>query len=609
MTRPRRHIFLALLITALFTAPAVAQVRDAPAGNNLPEEQRVDEGALRQLVQRTPRDTAKQPAVTRQQHADFAKSLDLDQLRRLAVFDNGRVKILDTLAREQLKRIFGKPAWEDSDTGVAYDPLFTYLDLVFNRQYYADKAIIHVDKLPLRRRLLEDLPAAERETWLRRGRLSPQLLMRPHAQRVMQARDMDLRFMEARDQLFAAIRAFDGSGSRLVMVSPGDGADRWAHLAELRDARLASTGDAAVAAAAGNALNVANPDAARAVDNALRQLATAWRRADAPAANDAIGVLTSELPRINPATYPPRWKLQLEQIYNATHKFTLGYLAYLAGTITLLIAFAVGRRWVMVTGAALAASGFAVHTAGMLVRGILSGRWPIHNQFESFFAITWFAVGVGLVLMLVRRQWLFGAAAAALGACALLVANMTEIPSNDVGQVAGILATSNILYVHVNVVLCSYALIALGFFISLFYLGVHYFGKQDAVQFAATGLGHDASETDDTPGAPTRGKAATLHDLDKAQMIVLQLAFWGLGTGILLGAYWADHAWGRWWGWDPKETWALITLIVYLIAIHVRYGVQRRGLATAWLSVVGFFVMLWTYWGVNLLLAGLHSSA
>ncbi|HNB60559.1 MAG TPA: cytochrome c biogenesis protein CcsA, partial [Phycisphaerales bacterium] len=102
-----------------------------------------------------------------------------------------------------------------------------------------------------------------------------------------------------------------------------------------------------------------------------------------------------------------------------------------------------------------------------------------------------------------------------------------------------------------------------------------------------------------------------LADLDKAQMIVLQLAFWTLGVGILLGAWWADHSWGRWWAFDPKELWALVTWIVYLIVIHLRFamGGRTRALTTAWLSVVGFFVMLWTYFGVNLLLPGLHAYA
>ena len=111
-----------------------------------------------------------------------------------------------------------------------------------------------------------------------------------------------------------------------------------------------------------------------------------------------------------------------------------------------------------------------------------------------------------------------------------------------------------------------------------------------------------------TDGDTSRAKL--LSELDAAQMIVLQLAFWTLGVGILLGAWWADHSWGRWWAFDPKETWALITWIVYLIVVHVRIGAPaKKGITTAWLSVAGFIVMLWTYFGVNLLLPGLHAYA
>ncbi|MBC7771790.1 MAG: cytochrome c biogenesis protein CcsA, partial [Pyrinomonadaceae bacterium] len=126
-------------------------------------------------------------------------------------------------------------------------------------------------------------------------------------------------------------------------------------------------------------------------------------------------------------------------------------------------------------------------------------------------------------------------------------------------------------------------------------------GAEMVNDMSASALGLD----DDAPKGPQR----VLSDLDKAQMIILQLAFWTLGTGILLGAWWADHSWGRWWAFDPKELWALITWMVYLIVIHIRFTVKDRALWTAWLSVVGFFVMLWTYFGVNLLLPGLHAYA
>ena len=102
-----------------------------------------------------------------------------------------------------------------------------------------------------------------------------------------------------------------------------------------------------------------------------------------------------------------------------------------------------------------------------------------------------------------------------------------------------------------------------------------------------------------------------LQDLPDPPVLHAKLAFWTLAVGLMLGAWWADHSWGRWWAFDPKETWALLTWIVYLAVIHLRFAVTgpKRALVTAWMSVFGFFVMLWTYFGVNLLLPGLHAYA
>ena len=100
-----------------------------------------------------------------------------------------------------------------------------------------------------------------------------------------------------------------------------------------------------------------------------------------------------------------------------------------------------------------------------------------------------------------------------------------------------------------------------------------------------------------------------LATLDACNLIILQFAFWLLGLGIVLGAVWADESWGRPWGWDPKETFALVTWIVYLIIVHVRYVTPNKAFWTAVLAIVGFFVMLFNWWGVNFFLVGLHSYA
>ena len=100
-----------------------------------------------------------------------------------------------------------------------------------------------------------------------------------------------------------------------------------------------------------------------------------------------------------------------------------------------------------------------------------------------------------------------------------------------------------------------------------------------------------------------------LATLDACNLVVLQLGFWILGVGIVFGTIWADQSWGRFWGWDPKETFALVTWIVYLIVVHVRVVTDDKAWWTAVLSIVGFFIMLFNWIGVNFFLVGLHSYA
>jgi ABC-type transport system involved in cytochrome c biogenesis permease subunit len=121
---------------------------------------------------------------------------------------------------------------------------------------------------------------------------------------------------------------------------------------------------------------------------------------------------------------------------------------------------------------------------------------------------------------------------------------------------------------------------------------------------AATGKSRARAETTDELRQRT-----FLATLDQCHLVVVQLAFWILGVGVILGAVWADESWGRPWGWDPKETFALVTWIVYLIVVHVRVATEDKAWWTAVLSIVGFFVMLFNWIGVNFFLVGLHSYA
>jgi cytochrome c-type biogenesis protein CcsB len=90
--------------------------------------------------------------------------------------------------------------------------------------------------------------------------------------------------------------------------------------------------------------------------------------------------------------------------------------------------------------------------------------------------------------------------------------------------------------------------------------------------------------------------------------IALGFPLFSLG-GLVFGAVWAQHAWGRYWGWDPKETWLLISWLFYALYLHVRVRWGWSDVRTAWLAVAGFGVAMFTWWGVNYLLSGLHSYA
>ncbi|MEX0744980.1 MAG: hypothetical protein WD118_05210, partial [Phycisphaeraceae bacterium] len=275
--------------------------------------------------------------MAREQHAAFADRVDVSGFARLAVFDGGRVKIVDTLAREQLARIYGRSRWRDDVTGHRYHPVFTYLDLLFNKAHYFDKPIVHVEVLPLRRRMVAHLPEDERERWLRLGRLSPELIAEPAVQDILAGRGADLRLFQAQQLVTGAWNALVTAGARLNMVSPDPGTHRWHHLLTVY-ADPDSVGDA---------------EAGRRVAEQLEAARVAWQAGDADAVNAALAGLVEQLPGVNAETYPASFPLTVEAIYNATSRFTIGFYVYLLAAVALMIAFAVGRRWLAMTGLGL----------------------------------------------------------------------------------------------------------------------------------------------------------------------------------------------------------------------------------------------------------------
>jgi cytochrome c-type biogenesis protein CcsB len=596
MTRPIQTMFVSLLMM-LCASLSSAQ---GPDGNAHPETQEVT--ALSDQIA-NPFGSPVAPNMTIQEKSAFADAIDLSPLSKVAVFHNGRVKILSTLASETVERMTGKHKHFDlivmyNDEGttqsvekIKYDQLFTLMDIMIDPVYYLDRPLIGINYLPLRQSILS-LNARDAESagskfneqgWLKTGMVSPRMVDR-YINEALARNDDSEPFRNAVNRLDRASSLFVNSVGNLQLVAPDSPEMPWAHLGA-----LPTDSPARVAA---------------------QSLADAWRIGDVSGVNSSALALAEALAQINPQTQAAA-SPGLEAIYNKVNAFEWGVWFYLVSLVALVLAFGTGRKSLATIGVVMLFVALAFHGFGFALRSIIAERFAIQNQFESMTGLSLFAAVVGTALMLIRKQWLFGAAAAGTGFLILITATQTGIPGGNIEREAAILNTSVLLKYHVTTVLTSYGLITLAFIVSLFYLGTHYgakfFSKQGAAvaggpSLAGGALGHDESQK--------IGLARTLKDLDIATMTILQLAFWTLGVGTLLGAWWADHSWGRWWAFDPKETWALVTWIVYLIVIHIRYtGLKDRGLTTAWLSVAGFVVMLWTYFGVNLLLPGLHAYA
>jgi len=265
--------------------------------------------------------------------------------------------------------------------------------------------------------------------------------------------------------------------------------------------------------------------------------------------------------------------------------FDIAAVTYIAAFLGLLIGRIVDRDWIRNTGTGLFAAAFLAQSVGLVVRGLALGGFPVTNTYESLVFYGWvFALGF-LTLLAARvlhgrfRDGV-GIGVSLLVALAMAVAG-SPLRSPEIVPLVPALR-SHWLALHVSLVF-----VGEGFFTVAFASGVLYL-------FAAR--------------KGTEGREELLERLDGLiyRAIAIGFPFFTLG-GLFFGAIWAKHAWGRYWGWDPKETFMLVTWLVYVLFLHVRVQRGWRGRRVAWIAVLGFLLALFTFAGVNYLVRGLHS--
>jgi cytochrome c-type biogenesis protein CcsB len=258
----------------------------------------------------------------------------------------------------------------------------------------------------------------------------------------------------------------------------------------------------------------------------------------------------------------------------------LGYLAFATSQNKMLGTFTTS----------LLTIGMILHSGGLVSRWMEThqtgyGYVPLSNMYESLIFFSWTIVLIYLILEFKYRQKIIGVFVTPFAFLALALTSIIPGIDSKITPLVPALQ-SNWLTIHVTTCFFGYASFAVSFGISILYLirdkkGVQ---KEKVPKWL--------------PPTPI---------LDEINYKSIVIGFPMLTLGIVTGAAWANYAWGSYWSWDPKETWSLITWFIYAAFLHARLTRDWRGRRAAILSIVGFTAVLFTYFGVNYLISGLHS--
>jgi cytochrome c-type biogenesis protein CcsB len=288
---------------------------------------------------------------------------------------------------------------------------------------------------------------------------------------------------------------------------------------------------------------------------------------------------------------PTDTHVKLEILYNKFDVFKKLFSYYMyAGTlmfIFLIIQIFKDRKWLRVTITSfkiVIAILFLLHTAGLIARWYISGHAPWSDAYESMIYVAWATMFFGLAFG--RKSDLTLAATTFVASMILMIAHWNWMDPS-IANLQPVL-DSYWLMIHVAVIVASYGPFTLGMILGLVSLFLIIFTTKN-----------NKAKMD-----------VNLKELTLINEMALTVGLVMLTIGNFLGGQWANESWGRYWGWDPKETWALISIMIYAFVIHMRLVPGLRGrFAFNLAAVCAFASIMMTYFGVNFYLSGLHSYA
>ncbi|MBQ9362355.1 MAG: cytochrome c biogenesis protein CcsA, partial [Bacteroidaceae bacterium] len=301
---------------------------------------------------------------------------------------------------------------------------------------------------------------------------------------------------------------------------------------------------------------------------AFSLLGSYYQKGETAQADEMLGKLQKYQQRYGADDIPAPDRLKTERLYNAVPFATVLFIVCLTMGFLSLLRYRPIRA---VSVFALCLS-FLLLTVCIVLRWIISGNIPMANGYETMLVMAWIIMLAALLVM--RRYPIVLSFGLLLSGFFLLVSHLGQM-NPQITPIMPVLS-SPLLSIHVSTIMMAFALLSITAACSLY-------------------------------GLVAKGRAEEMHQLS---LLLLYPALALLSAGIFIGAIWANQSWGRYWGWDAKEVWALITLMVYAVPLHsATFPALRRPRSYHLYLLLAFFTILMTYFGVNFFLGGMHSYA
>ena len=473
-----------------------------------------------------------------------------DEFGKILIVYNGRICPMETYAIDFTKKLYGKKTYKD------FTPTQVLTGFMFWGKEWMREPILRLKGSELRDKLNLEEYVSPMSLFGQQGYILGPYLQEARSQ---ENDNVARQLLDTDDKMMLLMELMQGNTLRVFPYMSKQGTVNWFSPHDKYP----------------KSMNKAQQQYMRSILPLAGQLA---RQGKTDMVNELIQKLRKYQYTYGGNTIPSNTAIRAERIYNQYPFATILFIVNLTAGLLSILFITRKKRYRCFTG--LMALSWCVLTFTLALRWIINGTIPLANGYETMLLLSWLIMIVSILTT--RKLQLMTTFGLIMSGFMLLVSHLGEMDPSITPRMP--VLNSPLLSIHVSIIMMSYALLSLTFISAIAYFFTRNSKRESVI--------------------------SVNKQLTDLSQIFLYPAITTLGLGIFIGAIWANISWGTYWGWDPKETWALITFLIYAIPLHTNsLPALRKPEKYHFFMLLSFLSILMTYFGVNYILGGMHSYA